>query len=192
MTVPPTGSSRPSRKAGLESIRPSLSTRRRSAVAGGWECLALTRGRLRRYVCIGPGLLAIACAAGPRAPGAPTPVTPISTGAPSNGNFGTSTVEPTTPDDAEQAGPEVQETPAPAIRETSGTVTCSSPRPRLCEDLSSPVCAKRRAKTCDSPTCEDAVNVPNGCLACSDPRVISYTEGHCAESTRKISTGTSR
>jgi hypothetical protein len=71
-------------------------------------------------------------------------------------------------------------TPAPSPRASS--VTCSDPRPEICTQQYQPVCAQvDTGVRCIKAPCPSAESrtFPNGCAACTDPKVLGYVEGAC-------------
>jgi hypothetical protein len=63
-------------------------------------------------------------------------------------------------------------------------VECTTPRPEFCADIYQPVCAVRDTGVrCITTPCDstEEVEYGNACEACSDPDVISYTEGRCEQ-----------
>ena len=62
------------------------------------------------------------------------------------------------------------------------TTRCNIPRPEVCSMDYKPVCATRYSKTqCEKIPCEitETSTYSNGCVACSDVRVISYQSNKC-------------
>lgn len=49
---------------------------------------------------------------------------------------------------------------------------CTDPRPQVCSREYRPVCTKLKAGSHKT--------YANGCTACSDPKVVSYTPGKCS------------
>lgn len=71
--------------------------------------------------------------------------------------------------------------PGPYVRESLGIYRCTRNRPRVCNALTSPVCARRVAESQnDDAGAESNADYINGCMACSDPSVVSYVVGRCA------------
>lgn len=62
------------------------------------------------------------------------------------------------------------------------SVICTEPRPEICTQQYDPVCAEKdtgiRCITTPCPS-TDNVTYGNGCSACTDPEVYSYTPGEC-------------
>jgi len=68
--------------------------------------------------------------------------------------------------------------PSPA----AGFVTCSDPRPEICTQQFQPVCAQvDTGVRCIKAPCPSAESrtFPNGCAACTDPKVLGFVEGAC-------------
>jgi len=68
--------------------------------------------------------------------------------------------------------------PSPAAR----FVACSDPRPEICTQQYRPVCAQiDTGIRCIKAPCPSAESrtLPNGCAACTDPKVVGYVEGAC-------------
>ena len=59
---------------------------------------------------------------------------------------------------------------------------CTLPRPQVCAEIYMPVCAIRdTAIRCVTTPCDstEKIDYANACSACSDPEVLSYTDGRC-------------
>ncbi|WP_455202336.1 Kazal-type serine protease inhibitor family protein [Kaarinaea lacus] len=57
--------------------------------------------------------------------------------------------------------------------EEKAFTTCTEPRPQMCTQDYRPVCAKLN---------DDSMKTySNGCMACSDPKVVGYYQGACEE-----------
>ena len=68
---------------------------------------------------------------------------------------------------------------------TVKSTTCTNPRPQMCTRQFQPVCAKKNTGiVCVTTPCPsiEYVTYSNGCVACSDAKVYSYTEGECRPS----------
>ncbi|HEY8924932.1 MAG TPA: hypothetical protein VIU64_11170, partial [Polyangia bacterium] len=64
----------------------------------------------------------------------------------------------------------------------AGFVTCSNPRPEICTQQYQPVCAQvDTGVRCIKAPCPSAESrtFPNGCAACTDPKVLGFVEGAC-------------
>lgn len=63
-----------------------------------------------------------------------------------------------------------------------GLTQCTTPRPDMCAEIYMPVCAVRDTGIrCVTTPCDstERVDYPNACSACSDPDVLSYSQGVC-------------
>lgn len=63
-------------------------------------------------------------------------------------------------------------------------IECTLPRPQVCTFINMPVCAVRDTGIrCVTTPCNstERINYANACSACSDPNVLSYTDGVCAD-----------
>lgn len=67
---------------------------------------------------------------------------------------------------------------------SSRRIACTDPRPEVCTQQYDPVCSTVdtgiRCVTTPCPSTEQRTD-PNGCVACSDERVLSYGPGACEE-----------
>ena len=74
--------------------------------------------------------------------------------------------------------------PLPAAELPAGLAQCVDPRPELCTQDYRPVCGLRDTGVrCVTTPCEstERVTYGNACAACSNPGVVGYSEGMCAE-----------
>ena len=70
----------------------------------------------------------------------------------------------------------------PSHLPATGLVTCSDPRPEICTQQYQPVCAQvDTGIRCIKAPCPSAESrtFPNGCVACTDPKVLGYVHGAC-------------
>jgi len=61
---------------------------------------------------------------------------------------------------------------------------CTQPRPQVCTYINMPVCTVRDTGIrCVTTPCDstERINYANACTACSDPEVLSYTDGMCED-----------
>lgn len=73
--------------------------------------------------------------------------------------------------------------PTAAAKPPAGE-TCSKPRTRHCPDTKAPVCAIRDTGIrCVTTPCDSTEQrtYDNGCMACLDPNVQTFTPGACAD-----------
>jgi len=69
-----------------------------------------------------------------------------------------------------------------ATSRSDDDIKCIHPRPEICAMDYNPVCAiQDNAVRCVTTPCSSAelVSYSNGCSACADKNVISYTSGEC-------------
>ena len=74
--------------------------------------------------------------------------------------------------------------PAAPDPQGPGVSACKEPRPHICSPVSNPVCALRDTREpCRLAPCDSAEwkTYTNACTACSDPRVMGYRLGRCAD-----------
>jgi hypothetical protein len=91
---------------------------------------------------------------------------------------GTAGARAVPPVNAPAPPPTAEAAPAPA----APFVTCSDPRPEICTQQYQPVCAQvDTGIRCIKAPCPSAESrtFPNGCAACTDPKVLGFIEGPC-------------
>lgn len=72
--------------------------------------------------------------------------------------------------------------PEPSTQPSVPISYCPEQRPEVCPLMYRPVCATRdNGVRCVTTPCDSSeqVTYPNGCAACADKRVFSYTPEHC-------------